>query len=141
MNQTDWEASIQKVSVVVGCIVKRGSKYLFVKENPNGRVVYNLPAGHVDKNETLEDAAIRETREETGYDVRIIKQLALYHETAPQTVKHVYLAEITGGYEMAQEGEIIEVVWKTFDELIELEAGNELRRPWVFDVVSKFEKS
>lgn len=141
MNQADWEASIQKAGVVVGCLVKRDKKYLLVKENPNGQEVYNLPAGHVDKGEQLEVAAIREAKEETGYDVRLIEQIALYHETAAQSVKHVYVAEIVGGEEHAQEGEILEVVWLSYDELSGLENSGKMRAPWVFDVIRKYENS
>jgi len=139
MSQSKWEASIQRVGVVVGCLVKCDGKYLLVKENPSGKDVYNLPAGHVDKDEQLEAAAIRESKEETGYDVRLIEQIALYHESAPQSVKHVYLAEIIGGEEKAQEGEILEVVWRSFDEIVELEKAGVMRAPWVFDVVNMFE--
>lgn len=139
MSQSEWEASIQKVGVVVGSLVKRQGKYLLVKENPNGQDVHNLPAGHVDKDEQLEAAAVRETKEETGYDVRLIEQIALYHESAPQSVKHVYSAEIIGGEEKAQEGEILEVVWYSFDEIARLEKAGQMRAPWVFDVISKFE--
>lgn len=141
MNTVDWEASIQKAGVVVGCVVKRDGKYLLVKENPEGKVVYNVPAGHVDNGEQLEPAAIRETKEETGYDVRLIEQIALYHETAPQSIKHVYSAEIIGDEEHAQEGEILEVVWKSFEEIATLERNGEMRKPWVFDVIRKFEKA
>ncbi len=140
MNQTDWEVSIQKVGVVVGCLVKQDGKYLLVKENPEGKEVYNLPAGHVDNGEQLEVAAIREAKEETGYDVRLIEQFALYHETASQSVKHIYLAEIIGGEEHPQDGEILEVVWFTFEELMQLEKDGLMRKPWVFDVISKFEQ-
>ncbi|MFA5015225.1 MAG: NUDIX domain-containing protein [Actinomycetota bacterium] len=139
MSQSEWESSIQRVGVVVGSLVKRDGKYLLVKENPSGKDVYNLPAGHVDKNEQLETAAIRETKEETGYDVRLIEQIALYHESAPQSVKHIYLAEIIGGEEKAQEGEILEVVWLSFDEIVELENASRMRAPWVYDVISKSE--
>lgn len=34
---------------------------------PAGRVVIEFPAGLVDPNETLEECALRELREETGY--------------------------------------------------------------------------
>lgn len=139
MSQPEWETSIQKVGVVVGSLVKRDGKYLLVKENPEGREVYNLPAGHVDKDEQLEAAAVREAKEETGYDVRLIEQIALYHESAPQSVKHVYLAEIIGGEEKAQEGEILEVVWCSFEDVSILEQAGKIRAPWVFDVISKFE--
>jgi 8-oxo-dGTP pyrophosphatase MutT (NUDIX family) len=37
-----------------------------VKEKSGGRLVYNQPAGHVELNESLLDAAIRETLEETA---------------------------------------------------------------------------
>lgn len=140
MSQSEWDASIQKVGVVVGSLVRRDGKYLLVKENPNGKEVYNLPAGHVDKDEQLEVAAIREAKEETGFDVRLIEQIALYHESAPQSVKHVYSAEIIGGDEKAQEGEILEVVWCSFDEIAELEESGQMRAPWVFDAISKFER-
>lgn len=139
VSQSEWEASIQRVGVVVGSLVKREGRYLLVKENPNGKEVYNLPAGHVDKDEQLENAAIREAKEETGYDVRLIEQIALYHESAPQSVKHVYSAEIISGHEKAQEGEILEVVWRSFDEIAELEKAGQMRAPWVFDAISKFE--
>jgi len=139
MTQAEWEASIQRVGVVVGSLVKHDDKYLLVKENPDGKDVYNLPAGHVDKDEQLEAAAMREAKEETGYDVRLIEQIELYHESAPQSVKHVYLAEIIGGEEKAQEGEILEVVWCTFEEVVELEKSGQVRAPWVFDVINKFE--
>lgn len=139
MSQTEWEAVIQRVGVVVGALIQQDSRYLLVKESPDGKAVYNLPAGHVDKGEQLEAAAAREVQEETGYQVRLIEQFALYHETAAQSVKHIYLAEITGGEEHAQEGEIIEVAWRTYDDIVELEKAGELRAPWVFDVISKFE--
>lgn len=139
MSQPEWEASIQRVGVVVGSLVKRDGKYLLVKESPEGREVYNLPAGHVDKDEQLEVAAVREAKEETGYDIRLIEQIALYHESAPQSVKHVYLAEIIGGEEKAQEGEILEVVWCSFEDVSILEQAGKMRAPWVFDVISKFE--
>lgn len=124
----------------MGCLVRQDGKYLLVKENPHGEEVYNLPAGHVDKDEQLEVAAVREAKEETGYDVQLIEQIALYHESAPQSVKHVYLAEIIGGEEWPQESEILEVVWRTYDEIIDLEKAGHMRAPWVFDVIRKFEK-
>ena len=45
--------------ITVACVLKRLDKFLFVRERIEGRTVYNQPAGHLEKNETLIDAAKR----------------------------------------------------------------------------------
>jgi 8-oxo-dGTP diphosphatase len=98
ISKEEWEASIVRVGVVAACLVKKDSKYLLVQEKqPKAYGLWNLPAGHIDTGESLEMAAMREAKEETGYDVRLIEEIALYHETAPQAVKHVFSADIIGG--------------------------------------------
>ena len=61
--------------VVAGVVVEKDSKYLLVQEKKE--LVYglwNLPAGKVDEGETVEEAAVREAKEEVGYKVRLIKK-------------------------------------------------------------------
>lgn len=41
--------------------------------------VWTLPGGHREQNETLEETAVRETREETGYTVTLTGALGFYH--------------------------------------------------------------
>lgn len=138
LSQAEWEASIERVGVVVGCLLKQDGKYLLVQENqPSARGLWNLPAGHVDKNEELEVAAIRETKEETGLEVQLIEQVGLYHEKAAKSVKHVFSAEIIGGELKSQEGEILDVKWLTFDEITQLNDDHKIRAPWVWDSVQK----
>lgn len=55
--------------LTVACIVVREGRFLMVEEEVRGRRVFNQPAGHVDVGESLVDAAVRETREETGWHV------------------------------------------------------------------------
>lgn len=118
--------------------MKQNDKYLLVQEaQPRAYGLWNVPAGHVDKGETLEGAAVREVREESGYDVKLIEEIALIHETAPQSVKHIYSAEITGGELIPQEGEILDAQWLAFDEIKELNKNNKLRKPWVWEVIEK----
>ena len=57
-----------------GGIVVDGSKLLMVKvENLEGQVLWTFPKGHIEKGENLEDAALREVQEETGYRCAIVK--------------------------------------------------------------------
>lgn len=136
MNKEEWEASIERVGVVVGCLIKNDDQYLLVQENQeSARGLWNLPAGHVDKGESLEEAALRETKEETGFDVRLIAHLALYHEAASKSVKHVYSAEVTGGELKPQEGEILQVKWLTFEEIQSIQDEGLIRAPWVWDTI------
>jgi ADP-ribose pyrophosphatase YjhB (NUDIX family) len=58
---------IWKPNVVVAAVVERDGKFLLVEEEAEGRRVLNQPAGHLDAGETLIDAVIRETLEETAW--------------------------------------------------------------------------
>ena len=53
--------------VTVAAVVERDGRYLMVEELISGRLVLNQPAGHLEDGETLLDAVIRETREETAW--------------------------------------------------------------------------
>ncbi len=57
--------------VTVATVVPRDGCYLLVEEIVHGRTVLNQPAGHLEPSESLQAAAIRETREETGWDVEL----------------------------------------------------------------------
>jgi len=55
--------------VTVAAIIEKNQRFLMVKEiNSKGKIVVNQPAGHLEDNESLVDAIIREMLEETAYD-------------------------------------------------------------------------
>ena len=58
---------IWKPNVVVAAIVERDGKFLLVEEHADGKLVLNQPAGHLDEGESLLDAVVRETLEETAW--------------------------------------------------------------------------
>ena len=62
---------------------RKDGRYLFVEEHSEGFVhtVFNQPAGHVECGETLTEAAIRETLEETGHHIDIDALLGIYTYT------------------------------------------------------------
>lgn len=58
-------------------------RFLMVEESSRGQIVFNQPAGHVEENEKITDAALREALEETGWQVRLDHFLGLYTFIAP----------------------------------------------------------
>ena len=54
--------------VTVAVVVEREGRFLMVEERckQSGKMVFNQPAGHLEAGETLQQAALREAREETG---------------------------------------------------------------------------
>lgn len=68
--------------VTVATVVSRAGQLLMVEEEKAGRRVLNQPAGHLEPDESLLEAAVRETREETGWDVRLTGFIGTYQWTA-----------------------------------------------------------
>ena len=60
-------------------VVRRGDQFLLVHERKHGQTWF-LPAGRVEPGETLVDAAVRETLEETGVPVTLDGVLRVEHE-------------------------------------------------------------
>lgn len=58
---------IWKPHTTVAAIIERDNQFLMVKERVDGKLVFNQPAGHLEPDESLIDAVIRETREETAW--------------------------------------------------------------------------
>lgn len=73
--------------VTVACVVEQHGRYLMVEELDkfNGALVFNQPAGHLDQGESLAQAALRETLEETGWRVELTAVLGVGLYTAPQS--------------------------------------------------------
>ena len=61
---------IWKPRVTVAALIENEGRFLLVQELISGRSVYNQPAGHLEDGETLIEAVIRETREETAWGIR-----------------------------------------------------------------------
>lgn len=82
------EGRFWQPDVTVATVVVREGRLLLVEERVNGGLVLNQPAGHLEPDESLEEAALRETREETGWDVRLTAFVGAYQWKAPETDRH-----------------------------------------------------
>jgi len=55
------------IDVTVAAVIEREGRFLMVEERVSEAVVFNQPAGHLEPGESLLEAVVRETCEETGY--------------------------------------------------------------------------
>lgn len=71
---------VWKPRLTVACVVEQEGKFLMVEEkNAEGKTIIGQPAGHVEYDETILQAAVRETLEETGYIVEPHALLAIFN--------------------------------------------------------------
>lgn len=71
-------AETQLPRVTVATLVARDGALLFVEEESTQGLVLNQPAGHLDPGESLLQAAIRETREESAWEVHLTHLIGIY---------------------------------------------------------------
>ena len=84
--------------VAAGALVAQaGSILLNQRDIDPGIGKWGLPAGFVDLGERVEDAAIREVKEETGLDVCLEGLLGVYSDVERGVVLVVYCASVCGG--------------------------------------------
>lgn len=72
-----------KPHVTVACIVHAEDKFLIVEETINGKALWNQPAGHLEADETLVQAATRELWEETGIKAQPQHFIRMHQWIAP----------------------------------------------------------
>ena len=86
-----------KVSAV--CALISDNQVLLIKRgNEPGYGKWSLPGGYVDRSEKVEDAVIREIREETGLRIEDITLLGVYSSTGSPVIVIAYLTRASSGH-------------------------------------------
>ncbi len=110
-----------------GLVVDRGGgdprAALIGRLDRRGRLLWSLPKGHLEEGETAEDAAVREIREETGIEGRVLASLGTVdywfvaeNRRIHKTVHH-YLLEASGGELSDEDVEVSAVAWVPLGEV------------------------
>ena len=127
--------------ITVATVVEREGRFLFVYEEADGKKVYNQPAGHLDPNETLCEAALRETLEETGWTVKLTGVIGVNLYTTPSNgvtyLRTSFIAEaISLDPNRPLDNGIIEAVWLSYEEL--LARKDQLRSPMTLQIIEEY---
>ncbi|WP_115540259.1 NUDIX hydrolase [Xanthomonas campestris] len=135
LQETRWHPDVTVATVVV-----RDGSFLQVEESIGGRLLLNQPAGHLEPDESLLQAAVRETLEETGWDVRLTQFIGTYQWVAPTGqcfLRFAFVADALAHHpERSLDTGVVRALWMTPEEL--RAASDRLRSPLVWEVVADY---
>ena len=113
---------IWKPNVTVAAVVMRDGKFLLVEEETDAGLAFNQPAGHLEEGESLIDAVIRETLEETAYNFKPTHLIGIYNWKHPGKgvtyLRFAFGGELRG-FEAGRrlDDGIVAAHWLTLDEV------------------------
>jgi ADP-ribose pyrophosphatase YjhB (NUDIX family) len=130
-----------KPNTTVAAIVEQNGKFLLVEEETDRGNRYNQPAGHLEDNETLIQAVIRETLEESAYEFTPEALLSVYHWKHPHNdttyLRFAFIGKVGVHYPMQElDDGIVQAVWMSIDEM--REKASLMRSPQVLTCVEDY---
>jgi len=124
----------------VAVLIEKDGKFLLGKEAT--KIIYGLwnwQQGSIEDGEDFETAAKREVKEETGFEIELVRKLTIIERPFLGTKEiHVYLGEIIGGTLSFSENEILDLQWFTEQEIIGMK--DQLTGQWVLEVIKSLSK-
>jgi len=113
---------IWKPNVVVAALAEREGRFLLIEEHTADGLRLNQPAGHWDPGETLLDAVVRETLEESGYHFRPSALVGIYSLPVPALdvtyLRFAFAGEILGhDPERRLDEGIVRALWQTPEDI------------------------
>lgn len=126
--------------VTVAAVIESEQRFLLIEEHSDGLIVINQPAGHWDPGETLVEAVIRETLEESAWHFMPQAVVGLYEYTSPLN-GITYLRICFCGQYYSHEAKrvlddgIFRTLWLTREEVAQ---SNQLRSPMVLRCIDDY---
>ena len=129
------------IHLTVATVVERNGKFLMVRETKDGVQVLNQPAGHVEPGEDVIAAALRETLEETSWEVKVTGFLGFSNAMSVVTgityYRLVFVAEPVKFNQNAEvDSDIDSAEWMTLEEI--KDPSNTPRSEMVHQAVDDF---
>jgi len=113
----------ESISVVVRKSEHGKDKFLLIKQPGDKPQPYTWlpPSGGVKSGETHEDACVREVKEETGLDIKVIGKIFTMPAEFKARFVHFYLADLVGGTMKLDTREALSGGWFTIEEAMGLD--------------------
>ena len=133
------DKELVQVFVVAGVIIEKEDKYLLVQEKqPKAYGLWNLPAGRVDIGNTIEETAVKEAKEETGYDVELLRKIDIFQDSVEEPPQHAFEAKIIGGKLDFPKDELLDARWFAYKEILSMK--DKLRGDWIIESIELLKK-
>jgi 8-oxo-dGTP pyrophosphatase MutT (NUDIX family) len=118
-------SDVWKPSVTVAAIIEHQGRFLLVEEETSDGIRLNQPAGHLDPNESLADAATRETREEAACEFfpRALVGVYMSRYVSSRTghevtyLRFAFTGELGRTLDSPLDEGILRTVWMTREEM------------------------
>ena len=111
--------------VSAATIVLNDQKEILLIKGP--RRGWEMPGGQVEEGESLSDAAIRETKEESGIDIEITKFCGVFQNVNGSICNTLFLGKPTGG-ELTTSSESLEVGYFPIEKALEMVTWKNFRQ-------------
>ena len=113
---------VWKPNVTVASVIEQDGKFLLVEEQTDDGIQFNQPAGHLEADESLSQAAVRETLEETAYHFCPEWLVGVYHWRHPSRdttyLRFAFGGAVTGhDATLPLDSGIIRAVWLDLEEI------------------------
>ena len=130
-----------KPNVTVAAVIERAGRFLLIEEESEGELKLNQPAGHLERGETLVQAAAREALEESAHPFTPEFLVGIYHwPNKPRDITYMRFAfggaagEALAGQQL--DTGIVRTLWLTRDEVAASQARH--RSPYVLACVDDY---
>ncbi|MFH8751070.1 NUDIX hydrolase [Streptomyces rimosus] len=112
------ESSEEKPGISAAIIVGGGRVLMVRRRVKEGELSWQFPAGAIEAGETAEQAAVRETLEETGLTVEATKLIGeRVHPKTGRSMSYTACSAISGEAHVADTEELAEVAWVAHSEI------------------------
>jgi 8-oxo-dGTP diphosphatase len=114
------QTAVDRPGIAAAIVVSEGRVLMVRRRVSEGQLSWQFPAGEIETGESPEEAAVRETQEETGLGVAAVKLLGeRVHPKTGRLMSYAACEVVTGTAQVVDTEELDELAWVTHAEIPE----------------------